>query len=644
MITCEQLNSLAEKRILILDGAMGSLIQGFKLKEADFRGPGLQGGRFAGHPAELSGCNDLLCLTRPEIVSRIHEEYLEAGADIIETCSFNSTAVSLADFGLADLAYEISAASAALARKEADRFSRPEKPRFVAGSMGPTAKSGSISPDINDPGKRALTWDELEAAYYDNARGLLDGGADILLIETVFDTLNAKAAIFAVERLREERRADIPLMISATIAGESGRTLSGQNLEAFQVSVLHGKPWALGLNCSFGADKLAPYIRELAGIAPCLVSAHPNAGLPNQSGVYEEGPASMAAKMEEFFKEGLLNIAGGCCGTTPAHIAAIAEAARLYGPRKIPGKRPAALLAGLKPLDITPRPGSFILVGERANVAGSKEFRRAIGGEDYDEAVSIAQAMLEEGAGIIDVCMDRALPDPEKALTRFLNLGLCFPDFAAVPVMVDSSRWELIEAGLKCLQGKGLANSLSLKEGEAEFLRRARLARRYGAAAVVMLFDERGPAASYQRKIETASRSYALLTGNGFPPEDIVFDPVVLPVGAGPGGHDGSALDFIRACGWIRDNCPGTRICGGISNLSFSFRGNKRVREAMHAVFLKHAVEAGLSMAILNPASLAAYEDIDPELRLAAEDLILNRKPGGGPAAAGRLLELAKKL
>jgi 5-methyltetrahydrofolate--homocysteine methyltransferase len=643
MVTCEQLNSLAEKRILILDGAMGSLIQGFKLKEADFRGSGgPQGGRFAGHPAELLGCNDLLCLTRPEIISHIHEEYLEAGADIIETCSFNSTAISLGDFGLGDLAYEISVASAALARKGADKFSRPEKPRFVAGSMGPTAKSGSISPDINDPGKRAVTWDELEAAYYDNARGLLDGGADILLVETVFDTLNAKAAIFAVDRLREERRIDIPLMISGTIADASGRILSGQTVGAFHASVLHGKPWSIGLNCSFGADMLAPYIREIAGLAPCLVSAHPNAGLPNQFGAYEESPASMAAKMEEFFRDGLLNIAGGCCGTTPAHIAAIAEAARTYRPRKAPKKTPAPLLAGLKPLDITGRPGSFIPIGERTNVAGSKKFLRAIKEEDYDEAVSIAQTMLEEGAAIIDVCMDNALLDGEKAMTRFLNMGLCFPDFAAAPVMVDSSRWELIEAGLKCLQGKGLVNSISLKEGEEEFLRKARLARRYGAAVVVMLFDEQGQAASYQRKIEVASRCYALLTGDGFPPEDIVFDPNVLSVATGIGEHDSYALDFIRACEWIRENCPGAGISGGISNLSFSFRGNDRVREAMHAVFLKHAVEAGLSMAIVNPASLRACEDIDPELRLAAEDVILNRSVPGGTAAE-RLLDLAKK-
>ncbi|MDR1636392.1 MAG: dihydropteroate synthase, partial [Treponema sp.] len=508
---------------------------------------------------------------------------------------------------------------------------------------GPTAKSGSISPDLNDPGKRAVTWDELEAAYYDNARGLLDGGADILLVETVFDTLNAKAAIFAIQRLGEERGTDIPLMISATIAGLSGRILSGQTVGAFHASVAHGNPWSVGLNCSFGADMLMPYIRELAGLAPCLVSAHPNAGLPNQFGAYEESPPSMAAKMEEFFREGLLNVAGGCCGSTPAHIAAIAEAARAYGPRKAPQKAPHSVLAGLKPLDVTGKPGVFTPIGERTNVAGSKKFLRLIKEEDYDEAVSIAQTMLEEGAAIIDVCMDNALLDAEKALVRFLNLGLCYPDFAAAPVMVDSSRWELIEAGLKCLQGKGLVNSISLKEGEGEFLRKARLARRYGAAVVVMLFDEQGQAACYRRKIEVASRSYALLTGNGFPPEDIVFDPNVLSVATGIGEHDSYALDFIRACRWIRENCPGVQISGGISNLSFSFRGNDRVREAMHTVFLKHAVEAGLSMAIVNPASLVSWEDIDPELRLAAEDVILNRNFVPGSTAADRLLELAKK-
>jgi 5-methyltetrahydrofolate--homocysteine methyltransferase len=640
----EQLNSLAEERILMLDGAMGSVIQGFKLKEADFRGlGGPLGDRFAGHPTELLGCNDLLCLTRPEIISRIHEEYLEAGADIIETCSFNSTSISLADFGMGDLAYEISAAAASLARKAADKFSRAEKPRFVAGSMGPTAKSGSISPDIDDPGKRAVSWDELEAAYYDNARGLLDGGADILLVETIFDTLNAKAAIFAIERLREERHAPIPLMLSATIADASGRILSGQTLGAFHASVLHGKPWAIGLNCSFGADKLLPYIRELAGLSSCLVSAYPNAGLPNQFGVYDESPGSMAAKIETFFKEGLVNIAGGCCGSTPAHIAAIAEAAQRHRPRKASQKRPDAVLAGLKPLDLTGKPGTFVPIGERTNVAGSRKFLRVIKEGDYDEAVSIAQAMLEEGAAIIDVCMDNALLDAERAMTQFLNLGLCYPDFAGAPVMVDSSRWELIETGLKCLQGKGLVNSISLKEGEGEFLRKARLARCYGAAVVVMLFDEQGQAADYQRKIEVASRSYALLTGNGFPPEDIVFDPNVLSVATGISEHDSYALDFIRACKWIRENCPGAQISGGISNLSFSFRGNDTVREAMHAVFLKHAVQAGLSMAIVNPATLVAYEDVEPELRSAAEDVILNRNAGQGLTATERLLELAKK-
>ncbi|MDR0998657.1 MAG: homocysteine S-methyltransferase family protein [Treponema sp.] len=644
MTTGEQLDSLAEERILILDGAMGSVIQGFKLKEADFRGTGGPlGDRFAGHPAELLGCNDLLCLTRPDTISRIHEGYLEAGADIIKTCSFNSTSVSLADFGIGDLAYEISVAAAGLARKAADKFSRTEKPRFVAGSIGPTAKSGSISPDINDPGKRAVTWEELEAAYYDNARGLLDGGADILLVETIFDTLNAKAAIFAIRRLGEERGVHIPLMLSATVADASGRILSGQTIGAFHASVLHGKPWAVGLNCSFGAERLLPYVRELAGLASGLVSVHPNAGLPNQFGAYDESPGSMAANMEEFFKEGLVNIAGGCCGSTSAHIAAIAEAARSYRPRKAPRKTSGAVLAGLKPLNLTGKPGTFVPIGERTNVAGSRKFLRLIQEGDYDEAVSIARTMLEEGAAIIDVCMDNALLDAEKAMTRFLSLGLCHPDFAQAPVMVDSSRWDLIEAGLKCLQGKGLVNSISLKEGEEEFLRKARLARRYGAAVVVMLFDEQGQAADYQRKIEVASRSYALLTGNGFPPEDIVFDPNVLSVATGISEHDSYALDFIRACKWIRENCPGAGISGGISNLSFSFRGNDTVREAMHAVFLKHAVEAGLSMAIVNPAALTAYEDIDPELRSAAEDVILNRNSGQGLTATERLLDLAKK-
>jgi 5-methyltetrahydrofolate--homocysteine methyltransferase len=652
MTTRETLDAIAARRILLLDGAMGSMIQSLKLGEDDFRGlsPGSsQGGRFASHERDLRGCNDLLCLTRPQVISSIHEAYLAAGADIIETCSFNATAVSLGDYGIADLAYEISRASARLAREAADKFAGPDKPRFVAGSMGPTAKSAGISPDMNDPAKRGITWDELEAAYYDNARGLLDGGADILLIETIFDTLNAKAAIAAVKRLREERCPDPlsapPLMISATVSDASGRLLTGQTLEAFCVSVFHGDPWSVGLNCSFGAERLKAPIREIAGYAPCLVSAHPNAGMPNRLGEYDETPQSMGVYIEEYLREGLVNIVGGCCGSTPEHIRVIAGMIPHYPPRTPAAPRRKTFLAGLESLLID-RERGFIDVGERTNVAGSRKFLKLIKEGDYDEAVETARDMAERGASVLDVCMDDPLLDAPAAMVRFLNLALSYPDIARLPIMVDSSRWELIETALKCLPGKGLVNSISLKEGEEVFLHRARRARFYGAAVVVMLFDEQGQAANYERKIEVARRSYELLTRNGFPPEDIVFDPNVLTVATGMAEHDRYALDFIRACAWIREHCPGVQISGGVSNLSFSFRGNDPVREAMHGVFLKYAIDAGLSMAIVNPAALVPYDEIDPALREAAEDVILCRtgEPGSGadtPAPVERLLALA---
>jgi 5-methyltetrahydrofolate--homocysteine methyltransferase len=634
MSTRKILDEIAKNRILVLDGAMGTMIQGFNLTEKDFRGS-----RFASHPLSLLGCNDILCLTKPDVIEHIHRAYLEAGADIIESCSFNSTAVSLGNYGLAGIAYEINAAAAKIARRAADAFSSADKPRFVAGSIGPTAKSASISPDINDLNNRSITFDELAADYYDNARGLLDGGADILLIETIFDTLNAKAAIFAIDCLKEERQANIPLMISATIADTSGHILSGQTLTAFSASILHGNPWALGLNCSFGADKLEPYIREMSALAPCLVSAYPNAGLPNRLGKYDETPEIMAACLEGYMRQNLVNIVGGCCGSTPAHIAAIAEKARRYPPRKAPNipKTPGAVFNA--PM------GTLTLIGERTNVAGSRKFLELIKEEKYDEAVSIAQNMIEKGASGIDVCMDDALLDAKTAMTRFLGLGLIYPEFAQTTIMVDSSRWEIIEAALKCIQGKSLVNSISIKEGKDEFLRKARLARRYGAAVVAMLFDEQGQAATYERKIAIANRSYALLTGIGFPPEDIVFDPNVLSIATGIPEHDHYALDFIHACEWIREHCPGVNIIGGIANLSFSFRGNNLVRETMHTVFLKHAVDAGLTMAIVNPAAMIPYDDLDPELRQAAEDVILCRKPGAGPDnAVERLLALALEI
>ncbi|GHT65404.1 methionine synthase [Spirochaetia bacterium] len=630
----EQLDEIAAERILILDGAMGTMVQSYKLKEGDFRGE-----RFASHPTPLLGCNDLLCITKPEVISGIHEAYLAAGADIIETCSLNSTAVSLADYGLGDMAYEISVAAAQVARKAADKFSAPDKRRFVAGSIGPTTRSGSISPDMDDPGKRGVTWDELAAAFYDNARGLLDGGADILLAETLYDTLNTKAAAFAINRLLDERHLDVPLILSATVSDTAGRLLSGQTVEAFWVSVAHAKLWAVGLNCSFGAEKLKPHIAALAAIAPCKISAYPNAGLPNQLGAYDEGPKAMASKIEAYLKKGLVNIVGGCCGSTPAHIAEIAKLAKNYAPRKAAKIVSGTFLAGLEPLRIGQDSG-LIKIGERTNVAGSRKFLRLIQKEKYDESLTVAREMIEKGADIINVGMDDPLLDAGQTMTRFLNPALSDPDIARVPIMIDSSRWNVIEGALKCIQGKCLVNSISLKEGEAEFLRRARIARSFGAAAVVMLFDERGQAVSYERKIEIAERAYGLLTGDGFPPEDIVFDPNVLSIVTGISEHDAYALNFIRACSWIREHCPGVQISGGVSNLSFSFRGNETVREAMHAVFLKHAVDAGLTMAIVNPAALLSYDDIDPALHAAVEDVILNRSPG----ASEKLLAIAEKI
>jgi len=633
MTVREKLNAIASQRVLILDGAMGSMIQNHRFSEADFRGA-----RFTNHKTQLFGCNDLLCLSKPEAIGAIHRAYLEAGADIIETCSFNSTSVSLSEYGLGELAYEISKAAASTAREAADAFSTAEKPRFVAGSMGPTGKSASLSPDINDPAKRDIYWDELEAAYYDNARGLLDGGADILLVETIFDTLNAKAALFAIMRLLEERNVDIPIMVSATVSGDSGRLLSGQTLEAFCASIIHAKPWAVGLNCSFGAEKLLPHIRLISGIVPCLVSAYPNAGLPNQIGGYDQGPETMAAHVERFLQDGLINIVGGCCGSTPAHIAAIAAKAALYQPRALPQTVRPSCFAGLELLTLN-NPASLTLVGERTNVAGNRKFLRIISEGKFEDAADFARDMIEDGAAIIGVGMDDAMLDAEKSMTMFLGTALFDPYIAKVPVMIDSSRWNVIEAGLKRLQGKGLVNSINLKDGEAEFLRRASLVRRYGAAVVVMLIDEQGQAVSYDRKIEIAGRAYRLLVENGFPPENIVFDPNVLAVATGIGESDSCAIDFIRACSWIRDNCPRVQISGGISNLSYSFRGNNAVREAMHSVFLYHAGAAGLTMAIVNPAALIAYNEIEENFRNAVEDVILNRSPG----AADRLINLAEK-
>ncbi|MDR2101758.1 MAG: homocysteine S-methyltransferase family protein [Treponema sp.] len=618
MTTRETLDAIAAQRIILLDGAMGSMIQRLKLGEDDFRGlnPGSAQGHsqgvvpespFAAHGRDLRGCNDLLCLTKPQVISSIHESYLAAGADIIETCSFNATAVSLEDYGIADLAYEISRASARLAREAADRFSTQDKPRFVAGSMGPTAKSAGISPDMNEPAKRGITWDELEAAYYDNARGLLDGGADILLIETVFDALNAKAAIAAVKRLGEERypdpRSAPPLMISATVSETGGRLLTGQTLEAFCISVLHGDPWSVGLNCSFGAERLKAHIREIAGFVPCLVSAHPNAGMPNRFGEYDETPESMGAHIEEYLREGLVNIVGGCCGSTPEHIRVMAAKIPHYPPRTLPAPQGKTFLAGLEGLSIS-RERGFIEVGAGTNGADNPEFLRLIREEDYEEAAELARDAAERGAAIIDIGMDDPLLDAPAAMVHFINLILSYPDVARLPVMVDSSRWELIEAALKCLPGKGLVNSISLQEGAEVFLRRARRVRFYGAAVMVSLFDERGRAADYEGKIGTARRSYELLTRDGFPPEDIVFDPGVSAAADGGAEQKHSARDFIRACAGIRELCPGVQIFGKVSNLSLNCREKDPLGEALPGIFLKHAVDAGLSMAMIDPTGL----------------------------------------
>ncbi|MDR1388950.1 MAG: methionine synthase [Treponema sp.] len=604
MVYAEQFTSLLQKRILVLDGAMGSLLQAR-----------------SGTPLL---CPDLCCLEQPDLVSAIHREYLEAGADIISTCSFNANSLSLADYGFAGKSREISRIAARLARKEADAFSHADKPRFVAGSLGPTSKSASISPSVDDPSRRAVSWDELQRAYYDSAAGLVEGGADILLVETVFDTLNAKAAIAAILRLGEEKGFVIPLMISATIGDASGRLLAGQTLEAFIVSVMHAHPLLLGLNCSFGAEKMFPYVKELAAHAPCAVSCHPNAGLPNSSGGYDESPAETGVLIQRFLEQNLLNVAGGCCGTTPAHIAVIADLARAYTPRVFNPQvsRPASMLAGLETLDLN---RGFIDIGERCNVAGSKKFLRLVQEESWDEALDIARGMIDAGAQIIDICMDDALLDGQNAMTNFLLRAASDPHIARVPIMIDSSRWEVLESALGCIQGKSLVNSISLKEGEAQFLQHAKIIRHYGAAAVVMLFDEQGQALSYERKIEIAERSYKLLVHSGFPAEDIVFDPNVLTIATGMEEHNSYALDFIRAVSWIRDHCPHAHISAGVSNLSFSFRGNETIRRALHAVFLENAVKAGLGMAIVNPAGLVSTADLPQELREAAEDAVLCR-------------------
>ena len=624
------LRELLTQRILILDGAMGTMIQRYKLGEEQYRG--LEHTReFEAHPVDLKGNNELLLLTRPQVIQEIHEAYLAAGADIIETNTFGATRVAQEDYRLAHLAYEMNLAAARIARAACDKYSTPAKPRFVAGALGPTPKTASISPDVNDPGARNVSFDELAESYAEQVRGLIEGGADLLLIETIFDTLNAKAAIYAAEAEFERHGVRLPVIISGTVTDASGRILSGQTVEAFWNSVRHARPLAVGLNCALGAALMRPYIEELAAKADTFVSVYPNAGLPNpmsETG-FDETPDVTASLLREFAQAGFVNIAGGCCGTTPEHIAAVAREVQALPPRAVPGIAPELRLAGLEPLNV--RDDSlFVNVGERTNVTGSKAFARLILNEQYEEAVAVARQQVENGAQVIDVNMDEAMLDSQAAMTRFLNLIASEPDIARVPIMIDSSKWSVIEAGLKCVQGKAIVNSISMKEGEAEFLRHARLAQRYGAAVIVMAFDEQGQADSFARKIEICRRSYELLTGIGFPAEDIIFDPNIFAIATGIAEHDNYAVDFIEAVRWIRANLPHAKISGGVSNVSFSFRGNDHVREAIHTVFLYHAIQAGMTMGIVNAGQLGVYEDIEPELRERVEDVVLNRRADAG--------------
>ncbi len=631
-----KLKQLLQKRILVLDGAMGTMIQRYKLEEEDFRGE-----RFKNIVQKVKGNNDLLSITRADIISSIHRAYLDAGADIIETNTFNSNAISMQDYNMEHLVYELNFASAAIAKKLCDEYTiaNPLKPRFVAGSIGPTNKTASLSPDVSSPAYRAVTFNQLADAYFEQIRGLLDGGADVLLIETIFDTLNAKAALMAVSKYQEEYQTDIPVMISGTITDASGRTLSGQTTEAFLASLSHLNLLSIGLNCALGAEQLRPFLEILSKHAPFAVSAHPNAGLPNQFGQYEETAPQMAAVIESFLKGNLVNIVGGCCGTTPEHIKLIARLAENYTPRKIPAPTGLTWLSGLEHLEIRPD-SNFINIGERTNVSGSARFARLIREEKYEEALSVAKEQIENGAQIIDICMDDALIDASQAMTKFLNHVAAEPDICKVPLMIDSSKFEVIEAGLKCIQGKSIVNSISLKEGEQEFLRQARIIRRYGAAVVVMLFDEQGQADSLERKIEIAGRAYQLLTQQvKFPACDIIIDPNILAIGTGIKEHNNYALDYFGACRWIRENLPGVHISGGVSNLSFSFRGNNTIREAMHSSFLFHAVNAGMDMGIVNPGLLMVYDEIPADLLLLVEDVILNRRKD----ATARLLMYAEQ-
>jgi 5-methyltetrahydrofolate--homocysteine methyltransferase len=632
----DNLKAQLRERILILDGAMGTMIQSYQLSEEDFRGE-----RFAGHPYDLKGNNDILNITRPGIIREIHSKYLEAGSDIIETNTFNSTSVSQADYKCEPYVYEINYHAAQNARYAADKYSTPDRPRFVAGALGPTSKTTSLSPDVNDPGYRAATFDDMVKTYSEAVKGLVEGGVDILLVETVFDTLNCKAAIFAIDDYCQKENKSIPVMISGTITDLSGRTLSGQTIEAFYISVSHTKNLlSIGINCALGAKQMRPFIEELSAKAGCFVSIYPNAGLPNEMGGYDETAEMMSDILSDYAGSGFINIVGGCCGTTPVHIKKISEISSLYAPRVIPEIKPELRLSGMEPLVFSPEI-NFVNIGERTNITGSKKFERLILAGDYDAALSVARQQVEGGAQVLDINMDEGLLDSEKAMQKYLNLLSAEPDIAKLPIMIDSSKWSVIESGLKCLQGKSIVNSISLKEGENAFRERAALIRRYGAAVVVMAFDEDGQADSYERRISVLKRAYDILVGEvGFPPQDIIMDPNVLTVATGMEEHNNYAVDFFETVRWIKQNLSYVKTSGGISNVSFSFRGNNLVREAIHSSFLYHAIKAGLDMGIVNAGQLEVYEQIHPELLELVEDVLLNRRPD----ATERLVDYAETV
>ncbi len=649
------LGGLLPNRILILDGAMGTMIQRYKLNEENYRGK-----RFASWETQLKGNNDILCLTKPELIQDIHRQYLEAGADIIETCTFNSQRISMEDYGMGEYVYEINTAAVKLAREVADEYTRknPDKPRFVAGSIGPTGKTASMSPDVSNPALRTVTFDELAEAYQEQMEALIKGGVDALLIETIFDTLNAKAAIFGAEKAMKACNKKVEIMLSATVADASGRTLSGQTIKAFIASVSHANVLSIGLNCSFGAKDLKPYLKELSENAPWYISAHPNAGLPNQFGEYDETPELMAQQIKEYMDERLVNIIGGCCGTSPAHIAAYQELVKNAIPHPVVKPSTDLWLSGMDELRVvetlratslctetlhveTLHATSLLNIGERCNVAGSKKFLRLINEGNYEEALSIARNQVESGAQIIDINMDDAMLDAEKEMVTFLNLIASEPEIARLPLMIDSSKWEVLEAGLKCVQGKSIVNSISLKEGEEEFIRKASAIRQYGASIMVMAFDEKGQADSFERKVEVCERAYNILANQlNVPPQDIIFDPNILAIATGIEEHNNYGVDFINATRWIKEHLPHAKVSGGVSNLSFSFRGNNVLREAMHAVFLYHARRAGMDMGIVNAGALPIYDEIPQDMLEYIEDVVLNRRSD----ATERLIEFSEKL